>query len=99
MFADWIDLALLERINMAHFDDRVGISSSLPKHYGIAAGGNWVALNGRWHNGELSNSFQPLAAHSIIKIIKKRERGKVQLQFFSSGHACWHSVPAGLFTL
>lgn len=76
--ADRIDLSLLERINMAYFDDRVGISSafSLPKHYAIAAEGNWVALNGRWQNGELSNSFQPLAAHSIIKIIKKKGGGE-----------------------
>lgn len=78
MFADRIDLALLGRINMAYFDDRVGISSafSLPKHYAIVAGGIWVALNGRWQDGELSNSFQPLAADSIIKIIKKKGGGK-----------------------
>lgn len=67
--------------------------------------GNGSPLNGRWRGGELSNSFQPLAADSIIKIIKntgggsEEERGKVQLQFLSSGHACWYSVPAGLFTL
>lgn len=63
---------------MAYFDDRVGISSafSLPNHYGIAAGGNWVALNGHWQDGELSNSFQPLAADSIIKIIKMKGGGK-----------------------
>ena len=63
---------------MAYFDDRVGISSafSLPKHYAIAAGGNWVALNGCWQDEELSNSFQPLAADSIIKIIKKKGGGE-----------------------
>lgn len=46
VFADRSDLAMLERIiNMAYLDDRVGISSafSLPKHYAIVAGGNWVA--------------------------------------------------------
>lgn len=80
MFAEQIDLASLECINMAYFDDSVGISSafSLPKHYAIAAGGNWVALNGCWQDGELSNSFQPLAADSIIKIIKKEGGGEVK---------------------
>lgn len=65
---------------MAYFDDSVGISStfSLPKHYAIVAGENWVALNGHWQDGELSNSFQPLAADSIIKIIKREGEGKVK---------------------
>lgn len=78
VFANRIDLTLLQHINMAYFDDRVGISSafSQPKYYGIAAGGNWVTLNGRWQDGELSNSFQPLAADSIIKIIKMKGGGK-----------------------
>lgn len=78
MFDERIDRALLEHINMAYFDDRVGISSafSLPKHYAIQAGGDRVALNGRWHDGEPGNSFQPLAADSIIKIIKKKGGGK-----------------------
>lgn len=97
VFANRIDLTLLQHINMAYFDDRVGISSafSQPEYYGIAAGGNWVTLNGRWQDGELSNSFQPLAADSIIKIIKmkgggkwKRRGGEVQLQFLRSGHTC-----------
>lgn len=65
---------------MAYFDDRVEISSvrSVPKHRGITAGGNWVALNGRWHGAGLSSSFQPLAADSVIKIIKMKGGGNVE---------------------
>lgn len=108
VFAAQTDLTMLESINMAYFDDSTGISSafSLPKHYAIAARVNWVALNGPWQDGQLSNSFQLLAADSIIKIIKteggresKGERGKVQLQFLSSGHTRRHTFPTGLFTL
>ena len=40
------------------------------------ARGNWVTLNVYWQNGKLSNSFQRLAADSIIKIIKRGEMGE-----------------------
>lgn len=65
---------------MPYFDDGVGISSAffLSKHYAIPSGGNWVARNGHWQDEELSNSFQPLAADSIIKIIKRREGREVK---------------------
>lgn len=80
MFADWIDLTLLECNNVAYFDDGVGISSAffLSKHYAIPSGENWVARNGHWQDEELSNSFQSLAADSIIKIIKRREGREVK---------------------
>lgn len=66
VFGDRIDLALPERIQMAYFDDSGGFSSAFSKPQGTGS-----PLNGCWQEGELSNSFQPLAADSIIKIIKK----------------------------
>lgn len=75
VFADQTALTAPESINAVRFDDSIGTASAffLPKHYAIAAqgGGSGSPLNGRWQAGEASNSFQPLAADSIIKIIKK----------------------------
>lgn len=55
------------------------LAFTLPKHYSIAARGNWAALNSHWQDEELSSSFHPLAADSIIKIIKRgclKQRGE-----------------------
>lgn len=62
---------------------------------GTAGGGTWVTLNGRWQDRVLSTSFQPLAADSLIKIIKLKggsggwcrgDKSEVQLQFLGGGH-------------
>lgn len=59
MFACQTDLAVFEGINMAYFDDSVGISSAfLPERYPVTARGDLAALNGCWQDEELSNSFQ-----------------------------------------
>lgn len=49
VFAKRTDLPALEGIGAALSDDRVGISSAFSpsEHHATAAGGNWVAFNGR----------------------------------------------------